>query len=332
MRCHLLVLCAALVVLGGCAPAGTGPRDPVPVGELAETLRQALPTGSTARVSPADQPGMVRYDDGKGVVVMAVSVGRVPPDQADQATACPLYSQHPYARCVRHTRPDGGLAAVDQDHVQPLTPTGVERWTALSVTAAGEFVALTEWNAADADAAPTRPHPPLTPDQLLDVAGSPRWVPLAKRLPTQPRPPTTPEFASDRILAVLRQELAPAIRLERKDTTSRGYVEATVDDGSGEGLLTVTVQQWQRPDDPDLVDLFRNARTTADGTQVTTRRQSPTADTVQEDADVRTPGGLRVAVSQVNAPAFGLPATRAAPLLTVDQLTRLASALLRAAA
>jgi hypothetical protein len=332
MRRHFLLLCAVLALVIGCASTQDGSSRLVSVQELAATLHEALPAGTSARVAAFGNADLVSYEDGAGAVPMRVSLMRVPADQIDQATACPLYSQNPYDHCVRHTLRGGTIVAVDQGYRQPLAPAGVQQWSALLATATGQFVSLTEWNAPTADAdTPSRPHPPLTPDQLQSVVESTRWLPLVQRFPKPPEPrspPTTPEMASSRIFAALRQQIPAAVRLDRKDSTSVGYVEVTVDDGHGTGLLTVTVQRWQNPNDPDLVALFQHAGRQPGGTEVTTRRQSLNGDSVQLDTDVRTPGGLRILLTQVNAPAFGLPATRPAPALSTGALTELAHTLL----
>jgi len=133
-------------------------------------------------------------------------------------------------------------------------------------------------------------------------------------------------MALGQIQAVVRP-LLPA-RLTMRDVAGRssGYLTAVLDDGRGESLLTVAVQRW-KPQDPALVPVFAGARTMSDGVRLLVRRSTPPGGgrgVRRWDADTLRADGLRVIVTQLNARAYGLPATRAEPLLTQGELTALA--------
>jgi hypothetical protein len=257
-----------------------------------------------------------------------VAVQRLPLPVPAAASGCPDRAYFPYDQCGSRPAPGGAVLTVDQGFADPLAPGGVKRWLALLTTRDGGQIAVTESNASSQKAVTaSRPVPPLTADRLAAIATSRVWAPVLAALPAPPEipaPPGVPRMTGRQILTVLDGALPPALRrsgLEGWD----GYANLTADDGNGKSLITVTVQQWNH-DDPYLAPLFKGAERLPDSTEAKTRQTTPDArgGGIEWDVDILRPDGLRVLVTELNTPAFGLPATRQDPPLTLRQLTSLA--------
>ncbi|MEV6286541.1 hypothetical protein [Kribbella sp. NPDC051770] len=327
---HFILGAVVLLAAVGCAPGAHSADLPQePADDLTTILSGALPDGIVGNISPAGKD-LVRYDDGSGAVVLQVSVRRLLREFLDQATLCPPLSQGPYDQCVRTTEPDGAYVTVNQGFAEAKNPAGIQRWSATLGTPEGGIVALTEWNApTPGSTGASRPHPPLTPEQLRSIVTAPAWERAWTRLAEPPTPPAAPSRGNldpEQILDVLRQHVRPPLEITRTYAGGPGYVEATVNSTGGPTLVTITVQHWTDPS--ALTALVTKSRRRPDGTQLATHHQKLPTGATQDDLDVFTPTGTRILITQLNAAAPGLPPTSKSGPLTTPQQTALAETLL----
>ncbi|MFJ7497284.1 hypothetical protein ACIQZB_40405 [Streptomyces sp. NPDC097727] len=201
--------------------------------------------------------------------------------------------------------------------------------TAVLTFADGRQLVLSESTVPDGSgAARTRTALPLTLSQLTAVAGSTTWKPLLASLPdapSRPAPSIVQTLPASRITRIISGSLPGELRVA-DESGQPGFGHLTVDDGHGKCLIAVTVQRW-KPDDPAIGKVFGDARRLPDGTRVMTSKAPATrggAGAVEWQADTLAKDGLRVLVSEVNARAYRLRGARSTPVLSIDQLIRIA--------
>ncbi len=299
---------------------------------MVQLLSQLLPPGEISQTSGRGSEASGRpsagltYDDGRGAVRISVTVGRVslpvPPNTRD----CLDRARYPYDRCTRSELPHGATLLANRGYVNAVDPKGARRWLAVLTTRDGGQIGVTESSAATGS--PVRPNLALPMSRLVSIVTSKLWSPVLDAVPIPPKssPPVTAVLSGSEILSAMQQLLPRGWQAADEYGAEKGYASMTVNDGQGKCLLTVTVQRWS-PGSPEIAQLFAGAAVRPDGTRVLTRRlpvAGGAGGTFQWDADVLVTDGLRIVVSEVNAPAFGLPATRAVPLLSIPQLRAIA--------
>ncbi|MFK0257587.1 hypothetical protein [Streptomyces sp. NPDC090445] len=317
---------------------GRGPGSgAVTADQLVGVLKQLLPggtlTGTEAR-GTGDQPGpMVSgvYDDGKGGAAVSVGLSRVDPkgQDADAAVSCAEEPRAQYDACETSTLPDGSRLKVFQGHEYPDRREPTKRWLAVLVTDQGFRVDVQEWNAPAEKGAPvSRPQPPLDKGRLTEVAASPLWHPALNDLPAaaqdrqQPLAPSTGPDAG----AVLRELLPKNGATVTEKGGKAGYAYAVLDDGRGGSLVQVNAQTGMGE---LLAGQFANLQTTVlgDGTKVLAEKKGGEKGgkgVVMWTVDTLRPDGRRVVVSAFNTADQNKAATRAEPLLTIEQLRQIA--------
>ncbi|MFE9253122.1 hypothetical protein [Streptomyces sp. NPDC007088] len=334
-----LALCVA-ALLSGCGSGGADTRPPEPR-EAAPAPREAvanlaglLPAGGTSRPSGAPGPASrtpgaaVLYDDGKGRARIAVVLDRLPLPLPEDYSACPDTAYHPHSRCEGARTGDGARLDFDRSPADESRPAGVQRWTVFRTARDGTRIGVTEINSTGESTPPTRKDPPLTRRRLEQLVSSASWRPLLARLEKAPSTAahTPGRLSGVRIARAIGDGVPRGLRVADAGGTT-GFGHVTVDDGHGKSLVAVTVQQW-KPGDAAMEEVFAKAGRRADGTRVTVgRRVRPeggkpaewTVDTLRAD-------GLRVAVTELNAAAYGLPGTREVPALDTGRLRRIALA------
>lgn len=333
-------LCLSVAaLLSGCGSGGQpDARSPEPRGaaltpqEAVANLAGLLPGGRVSRQSGAPGPGgrapgaAVLYDDGKGRAQIAVTLDRLPLPLPEGYSACPDTAYHPHSRCAGARTGDGARLDFDRSPADESKPAGVQRWTVFRTGRDGTRIGVTEINSAGEATPPTRKNPPLTRRQLEHVVSSASWRPLAERLEkaSAPGPDTPGRLSGARIARVIGGAVPSGLRVADAGGTT-GFGHVTVDDGHGKSLVAVTVQQW-KPGDAAMGKIFGKAERRADGTRVTVgRRARPEGRELTEwTVDTLRADGLRVAVSELNAAAYGLPGTRTAPALDTGRLSRIA--------
>ncbi|GAA3899107.1 hypothetical protein [Streptomyces lannensis] len=224
-----------------------------------------------------------------------------------------------------------------QGFQNPVDPHGVRRWSAVYNTNDGGQVTVSTWNArSEDDPKPSRPQPALNADQLTKIATAHRWDAVISGLPrlskhSQPARskggPTRPAAGREHLISVARSLIPDGLGIVHTEGDQYGFIDLVVNDGQGQSLITINAQQWI-PNDPAIERQFTKAHTLTDGTKVITGQDDyPSVvgkGVVQWTVDVMRKSGLRIAVSEFNAPAYGLPATRREPPLSVKQLTSIA--------
>jgi hypothetical protein len=193
----------------------------------------------------------------------------------------------------------------------------------------GKQTIIQEWNAPSSTASmPSRAQPPLSTQQLKNLASAKSWdVPLSALAvpPTSGPPPSTPELTEGQIEFIAESLLPKTLHLEDRGGV-QGYCSLTVNDGNGKALITISVQRWQ-PEDPNIGRVFAKARTLSSGIKIATRQEAVTdgaSGTMQWEADAFRTDGYRILITELNADAIGLPPTRRNPPLTTDQLAAIA--------
>ncbi|MCZ0983242.1 hypothetical protein O1L60_41085 [Streptomyces diastatochromogenes] len=314
--------------------ATTATADPGPRHELAYNLEKLLAREGVTRATktPVSQGASsavaaLELKSGTGDVRVQVVVSRLPVPVSPLYSGCPDSALHPYSTCaVRKHR--GADLALDRSPVDESAPGGAQRWTAALTFADGRQVVVTE---APADRtrgrAVTGRGLPLTSRELTDIAGSPTWDPFLAALSRpdgRPDPRVNQTAPARRITETLTGLLPGALKVADRGG-QLGYGHVTVDDGRGKCLVAVTVQRW-KPGDSTIEDLFSAAARLPDGTRITTGRSAPKnggKGVVEWRVDLLGRDGLRVVVSELNASAYLLPATRTTPAVSLDRLTDL---------
>ncbi|WP_149547389.1 hypothetical protein [Streptomyces marokkonensis] len=308
--------------------------------DLLRTLKVLLPEGEfseeAAQGTETRTPPFARvvYDDGKGAAAIGISLRRVEPGSQEvrELTRCPDRALVPYDDCTSGRLPDGSLLMLYRGYEYPDRREDTKRWTAELVTAEGQHVSLSEWNAAAEKGAPvTRAEPPLSLEELKGVVTAGAWRRVVDAMPEDRKPPATgtpdappPRAAGDSIGTTLAGLLPEGLTVVDRGGQETEYAYVVVDDGKGRSLVQINVQ----PDMSDVADqLYGEAETLADGTLVATRQgpgEKGAEGVVMWTADTMRPGGFRVVISAFNTGAQHQDATRGAPALTVGQLREIA--------
>ncbi|MFG3661503.1 hypothetical protein [Streptomyces sp. NPDC047706] len=296
---------------------------------IAALLKRLLPPGKVLPAPENKESGgeaRLLFDDGSGASLISAGIGRSPTKTAPE---CPNRSDYPFNSCTRKELTDGATIVIDQGNVDALNPSSVKRWSAVLTTKSGGQVYLSEWNAiSSSGSSKVRSEPPLTKENLERIVTSESWLPLLENIPTPPAPPpppSKPAMNKQRILETLSKIIPEGMHITKHSGPGEGYVELTLDDGRGENLVTVAVQRWKL-EDPTISTLYKGASKTSDGTLVAKRQVRVREDgsVIRWDADILRRDGLRVMVTESNAHAYGLPATRKDLPLTLDELTSIA--------
>ncbi|MCM2427709.1 hypothetical protein [Streptomyces sp. RKAG337] len=341
---------------GGPQPVAVASGERVTAQHMINLLKSALPpgvtTGGQGRGTGAEGTGgpigapyaEVVYDDGHGPGLVSVSLNHAPAGQGvgpGTGTRCPDRVYVPFDSCDRSVLADGSVLVLLKGYEYPDHRVTTKNWRATLTTRDGQVVDAMEWNSPAEKGSPdTRPDPPLTAAQLTALVNVKIWKPVFDALgPTKvpaDRPTTLPaeqpaiaEASSSvpgpAISAVLKG-LIPA-GLKRSDADdSEGFAHVTVNDGHGKTLIEVNVDRWP-PKDPDTLAFFSGGEKLADGTRVLVS-QGPAekggAGTVQWVAQILRPNGRRIVVAELNAGGYHQPATRTAPVFTIDRLRAMA--------
>ncbi|MFE6284813.1 hypothetical protein [Streptomyces sp. NPDC057877] len=320
------------------ASEGTGA---VTGAEMIATLKSLLPEGEVSRENSggadAGTPfATVVYDDGRGGGAIGVSLARIEPGSAGarDLTTCPDKVYVPYDDCDSTKLPDGSLLMLMKGYEYPDRRVDTKLWQAQLVTPEGHHVSVTEWNAeAEKDAPITRPDPPLSAEQLTQIATAERWRDAADTIPENPKGvpdrgagAEPPPVLGPPVTQVLVDRLPDGLDVVSEggdDSTEYGYV--VVDDGQGRSLVQVTVQTGMSGVAGDLFDA--DDETLGDGTRVAERQEPGEKGgegVVMWSVDTLRTDGSRVLVSAFNSEAQHTAATRGEPALTMAQLREIA--------
>ncbi|MCX4968109.1 hypothetical protein OHA98_25790 [Streptomyces sp. NBC_00654] len=303
---------------------------------MKETLRSLLPAGKVSHASGsglseslAPSAGVV-FDDGRDRSIVEVTVSRLPRSARRLASECPLRSYSPYDHCVKKTVGGQRTLVVNQGYADPFEPKGAKQWSARLLSRDGVLVSVVQSDASAGTAGSVRPALPLTAEQLSGIATSKDWEPVmaaVPQAPSPPEPPSTGKMTKREILRNLEKLIPGNLHVSHQEGSRTGYADVTVDDGRGESLLAVSVQQW-KPGRQELVPLFSKGKSLPGGGKIVTRRAPLQGhpDIVQWDVDVLYDDGRRVLVSELNSSSFGTPVTREAPVFSMEQIKSIALA------
>ncbi|MEU3458353.1 hypothetical protein ABZ721_00170 [Streptomyces sp. NPDC006733] len=297
------------------------------------------------------------FDDGQGPGLVSVSLSHAPSGQdTDPGTRCPdrVYAQ--FDSCDRSVLTDGSVLILLKGYEYPDHRVNTKAWQATLTTRDGHVVNAQEWNSTAEKGAPdTRTDPPLNSAQLAALVSVKVWQPVfdalgpARTPANQPAPgiatgtsttgapsgtsstgattgTSTPAEASHSVpgpaISAVLKGLIPA-GMRRSDAgDSASFAHVTVDDGHGKTLIEVNVEFWE-PRSADSLAFFSGAETLADGTRVMVSQESAEkggTGTVRWIAQILRPNGRRIVLAELNASGYHRPATRTAPVFTIDRL------------
>ncbi|MEU6051379.1 hypothetical protein ABZ829_13240 [Streptomyces xanthochromogenes] len=294
---------------------GSGPADPA----------KPANADDASLVAPAPTASVV-FDDGRGAGAIGLTVNRVDPaaESSGRQVACPAKAYVDYDACTAEKLPDGSRFMLFQGYEYPDRREPTKRWQAVLLTPRGALVEVSEWNApSEKGAATTRDTPPLTAAQLRAVATAPQWLTVADGL-AAPAKETGSGMASGSAVEKQLLALLPAgkgLKVVEKGNQD-GFAFAVVDDGKGKSLVQINVQSRMSDVSPR-----GETSTLPDGTRIGLDKEPGEkggAGVVQWIADTVRPDGFRVVVAAFNAGDQSEPATRTAPVLTLDQLRTIA--------
>ncbi|WP_217210407.1 hypothetical protein [Streptomyces sp. AC550_RSS872] len=320
-------------------PSGTPHVLPLTGRELIATLTDLLPEGKVGEqrargTENSTLPPYVHlvYDDGKGPGAIGVTLNRVEPgsDRARDAVDCPDKALVPHDSCVSTRLPDGSLLKLFQGYEYPDRRVDTKLWSADLVTPTGQYVSVSEWNAAaEKDAPISRSEPPLSTAQLKELVTAQVWRKYVEFLPEDPKkpkpsatPPAAVEPGVDSVLATLVPLLPKGVEVVEK---GRDYTYVVLDDGKGRSYLQIDVQHGMG----DVADeLFGDgSETLPDGTKVGFRESGGDKDVagaVMWTVDTLRTDGFRVVVSALNAATQHDAPTRETPAVSKEQLRKIA--------
>lgn len=333
----------------GPGPVLLGSRERVTAQRMITLLKSALPPGTTTgeqgRGSGVKGAGdlvgapyaALVFDDGHGPGLVSVSLNHAPSGQgADSGTRCPDHAHTQFDTCDRSVLADGSVLVLLKGYEYPDRRVDTKNWRATLTTRDGHVIDAMEWNSTAEKGAPdSRPDPPLTAAQLTALVNVSLWKPVFDALgpvkaPAGPAPGASTAPATTAvghtvpgpaISAVLRGLIPAGMRRGDADD-SEGFAQLTVDDGHGRTLIEVNVEHWA-PEAPDTLAFFSGAETLADGTRLLVS-QGPAekggSGTVHWTAQILRPNGRRIVLAELNASGYQQPATRSAPVFTIDRL------------
>ncbi|MFF8635822.1 hypothetical protein ACF052_16720 [Streptomyces pilosus] len=326
---------------GPAASASAAPAASFSGDDLLRILKELLPAPGefgqeSARGTGSGLPPYARlvYDDGGGAAAVGIGLRRVEPGSPEvrELTRCPDRTLVDYDDCTSSRLPDGSLLMLFQGYEYPDRREDTKWWNAELVTAEGQHVSLSEWNApAQKGAEVSRAEPPLSMEELKEVVTAGVWRRVVDAVPDRPGPSATgtpqapPRTAPGESVGATLAELLPdGLTVVGRGGQESEYAYLVVDDGKGRSLVQINVQ----PDMSDVAgQLYGDAETLPDGTLVTTRKgpgEKGAAGVVMWTADTMRPDGFRVVVTAFNTGAQHQDATRDAPALTVGQLREIA--------
>ncbi|MFC7221208.1 hypothetical protein ACFQLX_24040 [Streptomyces polyrhachis] len=301
----------------------------------------AAPEGKSEDKALAGNPfATLVFDDGGGKAGVSVSFERQDPAYLRQSghLSCPDKETTKYDSCKVTKLAGGATLVLYQGYTYPDNRPGPRDWSATYATKDGAMVRASALNSTEEKGAPTtRKQPPLTLDQLKELALSKAWQPIlagmarpAAQAPQEHRGVRSEEIAKT-LIPLLPRGLV-AVRPRQDDT--KGYATVVADDGRGEVLFGINVDQWERPDSakeknsgaPEA-DPYAQADVLADGTKVLVEQgpgEKGGKGVQRWLVDVLRSDGRRVVINLHNTPAQWKDATRADMPLTMEQLRKIA--------
>lgn len=297
----------------------------VPVGELIDTQAR----GTHERGGPSVS-GVI--DDGMGRAAVSVGLFRVSGAEATGQVTCPDKALVAYESCTGSTLADGSRLMIYQGYEYPGRPQDTRSRRAVLSTADGFLIDAHVYNAPMVrGSTPSRPDPPLDPQQLKELVTSDAWRRPLSQMPTA-RPGedrTGKEGGGAGVVSGwdVRNALVSLLPSGLK-VSGEGYQEeyayVVVDDGRGRSLVQINVQPGMSAD----VIFGEGATTLPDRTKLKTEKgpgEKGGKGVVMWTVDTVRPDGLRVVISAFNSGTQHGAATRETPALTMEQLASIAT-------
>ncbi|MFD7093776.1 hypothetical protein [Streptomyces xanthophaeus] len=316
---------------GGASRVGTGA---VTAEQLISVLKELTPGGRLTTVEArgtGDERGPHVggvFDDGKGKAAIGVSLTRIDPagQMATEMTKCPDGKQVDHDGCTSEVLADGSRLLLIQGYEYPDRREPTKAWRATLATPHGFLVDASEWNApAEKGAQVSRTDPPLSMDRMKALVTSEKWRPALDDLPPAPteNQPGTPEPGFDAKAGL--EILVRKYGVPTADSGGEGGdAHVVLDDGKGASRIELRIRQYGPNESPGSE--FASGTTSEPNGVMAKVTQGP-ADAkgvVAWRVDTVRSNGVRITVTGYNSLERGGPATRTAPVLTVQQLKEIA--------
>ncbi|WP_405724879.1 hypothetical protein OG607_19860 [Streptomyces sp. NBC_01537] len=299
--------------------------------EVVALLKKQLPKGTFSQESGSvlGADGAVAnlvYDDGKGASAIALGLSRAstdPPTCPDPAYAAEG------ATCSVTQLAGGGQLYLNLGYEYSDRRVDTKDWNAILTAADGRRIDLQEWNSsAEKGAAITRTDPPLSAKQLRAIVSSRVWDKVFKALPESrtTATPKAPDTVSVKTIIAAFQSMLPYGMSGTIPAETDDFPDLTVDDGKGASLVEINYENWGKDGYTDAI--FADATVLTDGTKVIVRQgaaEKGASGTVQWIVDTVRPNGLRVAVSELNAPGYHDAPSRSKPAISISDLQAIAT-------
>jgi hypothetical protein len=301
--------------------------------QMIETLKGLLPEGKTTQENgrgisdgPPQAYASLVFDDGRGAAAIGLGVNVVDPagKSAADFVTCPSQALVQHDDCKEETLSDGSRYMLFQGYEYPDRRADTKVWRATLITPKGVMVDASEWNApAEKGAAVSRPAPPLTAAQMKALVTAEAWRTIGAQFGEPRNEAAQPgESTGVPVNKVLVPLLPKGLKVvDQQGDPGYGFVVA--DDGQGASFIQVNVQNGMK----DLLkDHFTGDVTTLpDGTKVLVKKENDPDQKGGEGAvgwtvDTLHPDGFRVVMMAFNAPGQGQDASRAEPVLTIEQM------------
>jgi hypothetical protein len=301
--------------------------------QMIETLKGLLPEGKTTQENgrgisdgPPQAHASLVFDDGRGAAAIGLGVNVVDPagKSAADFVTCPSQALVQHDDCKEETLSDGSRYMLFQGYEYPDRREDTKVWRATLITPKGVMVDASEWNApAEKGAAVSRPAPPLTAAQMKSLVTAEAWRTIGAQLGEPRKEAAQPgQSTGAPVNKVLVPLLPKGLKIvEQQGDPGYGFVVA--DDGQGASFIQVNVQNG-------MEDLLKegftgDVTTLPDGTKVLVKKeddpdQKGGEGTVGWTVDTLHPDGFRVVMMAFNAPGQGQDASRAEPVLTIEQM------------
>ncbi len=312
---------------------------PVSATQMIDNLTSLLPEGDISRErgrgtegSPPMSPtAWVVFDDGKGTGLVSAGVHRVDPEStlSKNQVTCPAHAYTNYDTCATKTLADGSRFMLLRGYEYHEPSKGPKCWQAVRLAPDGVLVSVQEWNSpAEKGEETTRKNPPLSAAQLTKVATAGKWLRVGRgeAMPTPPSPSETDTRAPSggairkQLVALLPKDRHFGITEKGGDQSEFAYIVA--DDGKGKSLIQINVQQHMG----DVVPRGQTS-TLPDGTRIGLQKgpgEKGVVGAVMWTADIVHPDGFRVVISAFNTGGQHDPTTRSEPVLTVEEMKKIA--------
>ncbi|SFT31412.1 hypothetical protein [Streptomyces sp. ok210] len=314
------------LVLAGCSASSSSSEkndhQPVSPKSMIHLLESTLPDGkiSQREAVSGTLSASVLFEKGSQRSEIKVILNRWSVPVPIQTSDCPDVAYAPFGKCVQKETSRGAKLILDQSPEDQERPLGAQIDIARLTYPDGRQVAV-----AQTGHKAKNDEFPITPKQLSNIATSVVWDRILNKIPRRPSADSGKRITARKITTTIKSLLPAGIEAGREGGDV-GFGHIVVDDGRGESLIGVDVQQW-KAGNADLEKMFRESKRLANGVRIrVVKRPSSRGGKGATELVVDTldKNGFRVRVTELNARSYHLPASRTDDALNQQQLRQIA--------